>query len=146
MYRVDNSRWTGGVLFFLFFLCVPYLYTFVILGQGGERFSAAKLPKARGFKGISGLKERSGCFLRIEAFLEKFSFLHNVLFSHNVFFGGHEKPIRGASARGEPTALHGRPMTSVIYIARNSRINWPGNSVYMYQALQVQEPIQRVLC
>ena len=32
----------------------------------------------------------------------------------------------------EEEILHGRSMTSVIYISRNSRINWPGNSVYTY--------------
>ena len=34
--------------------CTLYIYTSVILGQGGERFSAVQLPEARGFKGILG--------------------------------------------------------------------------------------------
>ena len=29
------------------------------------------------------------------------------------------------------------PMTSVIIISRNSRISWPGNSVYLYQSKRV---------
>jgi len=33
----------------------------------------------------------------------------------------------------EEEILHGRSMTSVANISRNSRINWPGNSVYLYQ-------------
>jgi hypothetical protein len=36
----------------IFLVCALYLYTFVILGQGGERFFAVQLPKARDFKGI----------------------------------------------------------------------------------------------
>ena len=32
----------------------------------------------------------------------------------------------------EEEILHGGPMTSVINISRDSRINWPGNSVYLY--------------
>jgi hypothetical protein len=32
----------------------------------------------------------------------------------------------------EEEILHGRSMTSVINISRNSKINWPGNSVYLY--------------
>ena len=33
----------------------------------------------------------------------------------------------------EEEILHGWSLTSVIYISRNSRINWPGNSENMYQ-------------
>jgi hypothetical protein len=33
----------------------------------------------------------------------------------------------------EEEILHGRSMTSVANISRNSRINWPGNLVYLYQ-------------
>jgi hypothetical protein len=32
----------------------------------------------------------------------------------------------------EEEILHGRSMTSVANMSRNSRINWPGNSVYLY--------------
>jgi hypothetical protein len=35
----------------------------------------------------------------------------------------------------EEEILHGGPMTSVINISRKSRINWPGNSVYLYHGL-----------
>jgi hypothetical protein len=34
----------------------------------------------------------------------------------------------------EEEIFHGRSMTSVANISRNSRINWPGNSVYLYQS------------
>jgi hypothetical protein len=32
----------------------------------------------------------------------------------------------------EEEILHGRSMTSVANMSRNSRIKWPGNSVYLY--------------
>ena len=44
----------------IFLVCALYLYTFVILGQGGERFSAAKLLKVRGFKSILSVDAEDG--------------------------------------------------------------------------------------
>jgi hypothetical protein len=43
--------------------------------------------------------------------------------------------------------LHGRSITSVANISRNSRINWPGNSVYLYHVtFEICRIARRPMC